>query len=96
MIFKIKHTPTGLYYQPVSGCHASATNLSKRGKIYQMNKPRLAPFAEHYDTVAFQMSVKQFEQFKDTFLKMEGVRYSYLSWHYYIYCPKSMFVIEEL
>ena len=30
--YKLKHTPTGLYYQP----HRSGgSNLSKRGKIYQ-------------------------------------------------------------
>lgn len=31
MMYKLKHIPTGLYYQPVK----DGNNLSKRGKIYQ-------------------------------------------------------------
>jgi len=31
MIYKLKHEPTGLYYQPIK----SGSNLSARGKIYQ-------------------------------------------------------------
>jgi len=32
MIYKLKHIPTGLYYQPHKH---RGSNLSKRGKIYQ-------------------------------------------------------------
>lgn len=32
--YKIKHTPTGLYYQP---CKHKGSHLSKNGKIYQTN-----------------------------------------------------------
>lgn len=32
MIYKLKHVPTGLYYQPHKH---RGSNLSKRGKIYQ-------------------------------------------------------------
>ena len=32
MIYKLKHVPTGLYYQPH---RHRGSNLSKRGKIYQ-------------------------------------------------------------
>lgn len=31
MAYRIKHLPTGLYYQPVGG---SGNNLSKKGKLY--------------------------------------------------------------
>lgn len=31
--YRIKHIPTGLYYQPVKG----GNNLSKRGKVYLTN-----------------------------------------------------------
>jgi hypothetical protein len=33
-MYKLKHTPTGLYYQPHKH---RGSNLSKRGKIYQTN-----------------------------------------------------------
>lgn len=33
-MYKLKHIPTGLYYQPHKH---SGSNLSKRGKIYQTN-----------------------------------------------------------
>lgn len=31
-MYKVKHIPTGLYYQPVT---SSGTNLGKKGKIYE-------------------------------------------------------------
>ncbi len=35
VVYKLKHIPTGLYYQPVKGRWAEdKTNLSTRGKIY--------------------------------------------------------------
>lgn len=33
-MYKLKHTPTGLYFQPLRGNYEYATNLSKNGKIY--------------------------------------------------------------
>lgn len=35
IVYKLKHKPTGLYYQPVKGRWTDdKTNLSKTGKIY--------------------------------------------------------------
>ena len=38
--YKIRHVPTGMYYQPTKGCGSDKTNLSKNGKVYQ-TKPSL-------------------------------------------------------
>jgi hypothetical protein len=35
LVYKLKHVPTGMYYQPTKGRWAhEKTNLSTRGKIY--------------------------------------------------------------
>lgn len=36
IVYKVRHIPTGLFYQPVKGRWASdKSNLSKRGKLYE-------------------------------------------------------------
>lgn len=36
IVFKLRHKPTGLFYQPVKGrWTGSKSNLSKRGKLYE-------------------------------------------------------------
>ena len=34
IVYKWKHTPTGLFYQPVRSSGGTKTNLSKDGKLY--------------------------------------------------------------
>lgn len=35
-VYKLRHKPTGLFYQPVKGrWNGSKSNLSKRGKLYE-------------------------------------------------------------
>lgn len=34
ILYKMKHLPTGLYYQPIKH---GGSNLSKKGKVYQTN-----------------------------------------------------------
>lgn len=38
-MYKVKHIPTGLYYQPVT---SSGTNLGKKGKIYETSSSCLS------------------------------------------------------
>ena len=33
-VYRWKHIPTGLFYQPVKGIHGTKSNLSKDGKLY--------------------------------------------------------------
>lgn len=47
-MYRLKHIPTGLYYQPHTH---RGNNLSKKGKIYQSNTHGLSTafkYAEHY------------------------------------------------
>lgn len=45
--YKIRHMPTGLFYQPVKGrFDAEKTNLSKNGKVYH-KKPTLKHISHH-------------------------------------------------
>ena len=34
IVYRWKHIPTGLFYQPVKGMYGTKSNLSKDGKIY--------------------------------------------------------------
>ena len=38
--YKLKHTPTGLYWQPITN---RGSHFSKRGKIYQTKTNMLTP-----------------------------------------------------
>jgi len=50
MVYKIKHIPTGRFYQPVVGGAHRKTNISDRGKIYEV-KPTLGRLNNGYNVV---------------------------------------------
>lgn len=90
--YKLKHIPTGLYYQPVRGIGEKMTNLSyKRGKIYETNSNSLNGSGDH---LWIKVSKKQHEEFKDYFDKLN----SYISHDdsYNILCPKNDFKKEDI
>lgn len=90
-IYKIKHKPTGLYYQPVNRTYTwNKTNLSKKGKIYQGGANGLSGKS---DTITITISEKQYKSNKELFERL-GV-YSY-SGEYHIRCPKSDFEKEYI
>lgn len=49
-MYKVRHIPTGLYYQPVT---SSGTNLGKKGKIYETTSSCLSG-SEDYIMKMFQ------------------------------------------
>lgn len=64
-IYKLKHKPTGLYYQPVRGrWRGQKTNLSKKGKIYQGNQNALNG---NGDYIFIDISVSQYNSNKEIF-----------------------------
>lgn len=63
-IYKLKHKPTGLYYQPVRGSYWQKTNLSKKGKIYQNGANALIG---NGDTINIAISEKQYKGNKELF-----------------------------
>lgn len=64
-IYRLKHKPTGLYYQPVRGRWiGEKTNLSKKGKIYQSNQNALNG---NEDYIWINISVKQYDSNKELF-----------------------------
>jgi hypothetical protein len=87
MIYKLKHVPTGLYYQPHKH---RGSNLSKRGKVYQTATHGLSSalrqrkyYEERYNDITHNtFSVyceKDSQVHKQTIdiLKWEDCRYSY-------------------
>lgn len=90
-LYKLKHKPTGLYYQPVSRTYCwNKTNLSKKGKIYQDGANGLNGKS---DTITISISEKQYKANTELFKRL-GV-YSY-SGEYHIRCPKSDFEKEYI
>ena len=76
MIFKLKHVPTGLYYQPHKH---RGSNLSKRGKIYQTSTHGLSS-AMRGDSKTFSIYCEKnshaYNACKDI-LNFEEYKYSY-------------------
>lgn len=89
-LYKLKHIPTGLYYQPVKGSYGNGTNLSKRGKIYQTKANALIG---NSNTITISISDKQYEKQKELFDSLGC--YVYCGTHY-IRCKKSDFQIEYI
>lgn len=99
-LYKLKHKPTGLYYQPVRGrFNRNKTNLSKRGKVYQTQSNALNGVG---DTITINVSEKQYDSNKELFNSLgiydSNERY-YGSYHdpeYILRCKKSDFEIEYI
>lgn len=99
-IYKLKHNPTGLYYQPVRGRFRKyKTNLSKKGKIYQSGQNGLIGTC---DTITINVSEKQYNDNKELFdylgIYDANKRY-YSSYHdpeYMLLCKKADFEKEYI
>lgn len=62
-MYRLKHVPTGLYYQPIKGKYEYATHLSKKGKIYSTRVNALN--GSHHLVIS--ISKAQYEKNKDLF-----------------------------
>lgn len=100
-IYKLKHKPTGLYYQPARGrWSGQKTNLSKKGKIYQSGINGLMGKS---DTITINVSNRQYKENKEIFDSL-GIydineRYCYGSCRtpeYMLRCKKSDFEKEYI
>lgn len=92
-MYKVKHIPTGLYYQPVT---SSGTNLGKKGKIYETSSSCLSG-SEDYIIIDIKMQSPIYRDFAGILdmkygLKKSGAKFGY------VYCkiPKSDFEKEFL
>lgn len=88
-LYKLKHKPTGLYYQPVRGTYSwRKSNLSKKGKIYQDKRNVLNGNSE---TMTISISERQYNSNKKLFENL-GI-YSYGD-TFHIKCQKTDFEVE--
>lgn len=88
--YKLKHIPTGLYYQPNTG-------LSKKGKVYQGKSNALSYFSGHTVTISIDVTKKQFQPFKDYFDRLKSEFSDVLLHRTNTYLiPKQHFIKEEL
>lgn len=99
-LYRLKHKPTGLYYQPVRGrWRSKKTNLSKKGKIYQSGKNALMG---NYNTITINISAKQYKENKEVFDSLgiyDSNRSHFSSYHdpeYMLRCLKSDFEKEYI
>lgn len=68
IVYKVRHKPTGLFYQPVKGrWTGSKSNLSKRGKLYETKQ-----YPKRLYTGGVQVSDNLAKEFKIT---LENKRY---------------------
>lgn len=92
-MYKVRHIPTGLYYQPVT---SSGTNLGKKGKIYETSSSCLSG-SEDYIFIDIKKTSPIYRDFAGILdmkyeLKKSGAKFGY------VYCkiPKSDFEKEFL
>lgn len=85
--YRVKHKPTGLYYQPVS----RSGNLSKGGKVY-FGKGNVLTYNKRQDWIGIGLNPKTtyYRQYKAYFDSLETIGF------YFYKVPKSHFEIEEL
>ena len=87
--YKVKHIPTGLYYQPSKG----GNNLSPRGKIYQTSTNPINMGGRDYIGLSARDNSIVYRQTKDI-IPWQKATGSYREMYYR--APKSDFQIEEL
>ena len=88
--YRIKHIPTGLYYQPIKG----GNNLSPRGKVYLTNASPLSMNGDYYPIyLTCREDSIVYRQTKDI-IPWQKATWSYREMYYQ--APKSDFQIEEL
>lgn len=91
-IYRLKHKPTGLYYQPLKNRYSQGTHLSKKGKIYQSKSNVLNGDS---DTITICISKNQYNKHKELFDLLGAYNYrGYGS--YNLKCLKSDFEIEYI
>lgn len=91
-VYRLKHKPTGLYYQPVRGKYGNQTNLSKRGKVYQTTQNALIG---NGDTIIISINEKQYNTQKEIFDAMD-IRDGYSNNYKIIRACKSDFEKEYI
>ncbi len=92
-MYKVKHIPTGLYYQPVT---SSGTNLGKKGKIYETSSSCLSG-SEDYIIIDIKKSSPIYRKFVGILDMKYGLRKDNSKFGF-MYCkiPKSDFEKEFL
>lgn len=91
--YKVKHVPTGLYYMP-----SSATNLTKRGKIYNGGGSILTYTNDDSIRLRLLRNSPAYKEHKEYFDNYEFNRSNYYgkSWSILLDIPKKDFIKEEL
>lgn len=93
MNYKIKHIPTGLYYQPVN---STGTNLGKKGKIYETSSSCLSG-NDNYIIIDIKKESSIYRDFAGIFDTKYSLQKSCAKFGF-VYCkiPKSDFEKEYL
>lgn len=91
-MYKVKHIPTGLYYQPVT---SSGTNLGKKGKIYETTSSCLSG-SEDYIILDIKKESPVYRDFAGLLESKYGLQKSYKFGFVYCKIPKSDFEKEYL
>lgn len=89
--YRLKHIPTGLYYQPAKG----GNNLSERGKVYLTNANPLSYNRGHsYIWIALKESSKTYRIYGDKLPELNECPYNGSVMQGRV--PKDMFEIEYI
>lgn len=91
-MYKVKHIPTGLYYQPVT---SSGTNLGKKGKIYETTSSCLSGGC-NYIILDIKKESPAYRDFAGVLEAKYGLKKSPKFGFVYVKVPKSDFVKEYL
>lgn len=87
--YRIKHKPTGLYYQPIN----NGNNLSKHGKVYlTKTNPLSQDYSKDYIWIQFNKYSKIYKEYSKYFPNMKDNETCGISCH----ISKSEFEIEYL
>lgn len=91
-MYKVKHIPTGLYYQPVT---SSGTNLGKKGKIYETTSSCLSGGC-NYIILDIKKESPVYRDFAGVLESKYGLKKSPKFGFVYVKVPKSDFEKEYL
>lgn len=91
-MYKVKHIPTGLYYQPVT---SSGTNLGKKGKIYETTSSCLSGDC-NYIILDIKKESPVYRDFAGVLESKYGLKKSPKFGFVYVKVPKSDFEKEYL
>lgn len=71
-LYRLKHKPTGLYYQPGN------INLSMKGKIYTSNSNLLTSLGHHGTSLTIPTDSRIFKKYEVMFKSLEGKCVKYI------------------